>query len=172
MKPTPMRYCVECCTNQPQEAFYAGRTARCKACVVARQAADRRLTPRQREFMHILRISPNGIGVAALAALMDLGEQRTAEILRQLRKLGLAAPTADGGPNAAWAPPRVAAVLRTALAERARERNAEREQRRERTRKDAAATAALLAEAPKRVAPHAIKRLVATVPPSVFHLAA
>ena len=54
------------------------------------------LTPRQQQFMSILAGQPDGINGAALGRIAGLGQQRSSEVLRMLRRLGLAKCSGPG----------------------------------------------------------------------------
>ena len=70
------------------------------------------MKPRQEQIMTLLRGRVHGMRCAEIAADIGLGQQRTAEWLRSLRKLGLILPTADGGQNARWAETQIAKQIR------------------------------------------------------------
>lgn len=88
------------------------------------------LAERQAHIMSLLRAHPKGLRMRDIAKALRLGPDRTGEVLRSLRKLGLAVASTNGGAAVIWTTPERVAAVRRLIRDRRRARAVEREKRR------------------------------------------
>jgi DNA-binding IclR family transcriptional regulator len=124
------------------------------------------LEVRQQQFLALLAPRASGISCRDLAKHVGLSEQRTAEVLRSLRRQGLVLTTADGR-HARWALTAAAEMFRAYRATLGPPRR-----RRDYRAEKAAAHLSFLRARHIVVPAAAAKPLRTTAPNSVFHLAA
>lgn len=136
--------------------------------VTRREMALAKSRPRRRDAVHeLLKANPRGWKTQALADRIGLSCGRARELLRELRLLGLAEPTIDGGRNSVWSTPERCKVLRVLAAERTRKLRSAA------ARRQAAAVALdrWLYPVQRRVSALEAPPIRPAVPMSIFHAA-
>lgn len=139
---------------------------------MSRPGIELPLVERQAHIMSLLRANPRGMRVADIAKALKLGVCRTGEILRTLRKQGLALPSADGGSQAVWSTPERVVVIRRLIRDRRRARALVRERRHQRELEQARQEREWLRIEQRCVPASKASPITITAPISVFHLAA